>query len=147
MIFHSFFLPKTYWAIVLSLLEQVSGAVSSSSLLILACPQGICFHCLFTLRRKHSIIASYFRKIAISSQWVAIRPMLSYAAVVWWTRVDYSTVDKQLEHVQRIACLNITGAIGTTVWALVEKIVKHDQSSLISLTRHCYDWHPGSCCG
>ena len=32
--------------------------------------------------------------------------MLSYAAVVWWTRVDYSTVDKQLEHVQRIACLH-----------------------------------------
>ena len=31
---------------------------------------------------------------------------------------------------------------------LVEKIVKHDgQSSLISFTHHCYDWHPGSCCG
>jgi len=37
--------------------------------------------------------------------------MLSYAAVVSWTRVDYSTVGKQLEHVQRIACLYITGAI------------------------------------
>ena len=34
--------------------------------------------------------------------------------MVWWTRVDYSTVDKQLEHVQRIACLYITGAIRTT---------------------------------
>ena len=32
---------------------------------------------------------------------------------------------------------------------LAEKIVKHDscQSSLISLTHHCYDWHPGSRCG
>ena len=39
--------------------------------------------------------------------------MISYAAVVWWTRVDYSTVDKQLEHVQKIACLYITGAIST----------------------------------
>ena len=37
--------------------------------------------------------------------------MLSYAAAVWWTRVDDSTVDKQLEHVQRIACLYITDAM------------------------------------
>ena len=42
---------------------------------------------------------------------VVIMPMLSYAAVVWWTRVDYSTVDKQLEHTERIACLYIAGAI------------------------------------
>ena len=48
--------------------------------------------------------------------------MLSYAAVVWWTRVDYSTVDKQLEHVQRIACLYITGAIRTTPTSALEVI-------------------------
>ena len=46
----------------------------------------------------------------------------SYAAVVWWTRVDYSTVDKQLEHVQRIACLYITGAIRTTPTSALEVI-------------------------
>jgi len=49
-------------------------------------------------------------------------PMLSYAAVVWWTRVDYSTVDKQLEHLQRIACLYITGAIRTTPTSALELI-------------------------
>ena len=38
--------------------------------------------------------------------------------MVWWTRVDYSTVDKQLEHVQKIACLYITGAISTPTSAL-----------------------------
>jgi len=27
-----------------------------------------------------------------------IRPMIAYAAVVWWPRVTYSTVAKQLEH-------------------------------------------------
>jgi len=42
--------------------------------------------------------------------------------VVWWTRVDYSTVDKQLEHVQRIACLYITGAIRTTPTSALEVI-------------------------
>ena len=51
---HGFY-QKTYWAIILSLLEQVSGAISSSSLLILACPQGTCFHCLSTPRRKHAV--------------------------------------------------------------------------------------------
>jgi len=53
---------------------------------------------------------------------MAIRPMLSYAAVVWWTRVDCSTVDKQLEHVQRIACLYITGASRTTLTSALEVI-------------------------
>ena len=48
--------------------------------------------------------------------------MLSYAAAVWWTRVDDSTVDKQLEHVQRIACLYITGAIRTTPTSALEVI-------------------------
>jgi len=42
--------------------------------------------------------------------------------VVWWTRVDYSTVDKQLEHIQRIACLYITGAIRTTPTSALEVI-------------------------
>ena len=36
---------------------------------------------------------------------MVIRPMLTYAAVVWWPRINYSTVDMQLEHVQRLACL------------------------------------------
>ena len=36
--------------------------------------------------------------------------MIAYAAVVWWPRVIYSTVAKQLEHIQRLACLYITGA-------------------------------------
>jgi len=50
--------------------------------------------------------------------------MLSYAAVVWLTRVDYSTVDKQLEHVQRIACLYITGAIRITPTSALDMITR-----------------------
>jgi len=52
----------------------------------------------------------------------AIRPMIAYAAVVWWPRVTYSTVAKQLEHIQRLACLYITGAIRTTPTAAMELI-------------------------
>ena len=40
--------------------------------------------------------------------------MITYAAAVWWPRVNYTTVEKQLEHVQRLACLYITGAMRTT---------------------------------
>ena len=51
-----------------------------------------------------------------------IRPMIAYSAVVWWPRVTYSTIAKQLEHIQRLACLYITGAIRTTPTAAMELI-------------------------
>ena len=47
-------------------------------------------------------------------------PMLCYAAVIWWTRTQYVTVSKQLEHLQRLACLYITGAKRTTPTAALE---------------------------
>ena len=68
----------------------------------------------YQLRRTTGKTWGYSPRIVHWLYTVAIRPMLSYAAVVSWIRVDYSTVDKQLEHVQRIACLYITGAIRTT---------------------------------
>ena len=43
-----------------------------------------------------------------------IRPYISYAAVVWWPRIKMKTVNNQLEHIQRLACLYTTGAMRTT---------------------------------
>ena len=43
-----------------------------------------------------------------------IRPSLTYAAVVWWPRVELKTASCKLEHLQRLACLLITGALRTT---------------------------------
>jgi len=51
-----------------------------------------------------------------------IRPMLCYAAVIWWTRTQLCTVSKQLEHLQRLACLYITGAKRTAPTAALEII-------------------------
>jgi len=51
-----------------------------------------------------------------------LHPMLCYAAVIWWTRTQYVTVSKQLEHFQRLACLYITGAKRTTPTAALENI-------------------------
>ena len=49
-----------------------------------------------------------------------IRPMLSYAAVVWWQRSNLGSSKVLLNHVQRLACLGITGALRTTPTAALE---------------------------
>ena len=62
-----------------------------------------------------------------------IGPYISYAAVVWWPRVDPKTVNNQLEHIQRLAYLYTTGAMRTTPTAALEIIV--GLSPLIVYTR------------
>lgn len=52
-----------------------------------------------------------------------IRPMLCYAAIIWWPRVRQITAASQLEHVQRLACLCVTGAMKTTPTAALETIL------------------------
>jgi len=52
-----------------------------------------------------------------------IRPSLTYAAVVWWPRVKFKTASRKLEHLQRLACLLITGALRTTPTKALEIIV------------------------
>jgi len=56
---------------------------------------------------------------------MVVRPMLTYAAVIWWPRITYSTVhvDKQPEHAQRLECLLITGAMRRTHTADLELII------------------------
>jgi len=49
-----------------------------------------------------------------------VRPMLVYAAVVWWLRVDLSTTRTMLEHIQHLAYLVIAGSIHTTPTADME---------------------------
>jgi len=52
-----------------------------------------------------------------------IRPSLTYAAVVWWPRVNLKRASRKLEHLQRLACLYITGALRTTPTKALEIIV------------------------
>lgn len=47
-----------------------------------------------------------------------IKPMLSYAAIIWWPRCQLSTVRKALEKVQRLALLGVTAAMKSTPAAL-----------------------------
>jgi len=54
---------------------------------------------------------------------MVIRPMFSNAAVIWWPRVNFITVNKSLEHVQRLVYLYITSAIRTTPNIALELII------------------------
>jgi hypothetical protein len=38
-----------------------------------------------------------------------IRPMLTYAVLVWWRRTHLTTVKNQFGHIQRFTCLGMTG--------------------------------------
>ena len=52
-----------------------------------------------------------------------VRPMVAYGAAVWWPRADQKTVSIQLDRVQRLVCLYITGAVRTTPTSALEIIV------------------------
>ena len=43
-----------------------------------------------------------------------IRPLITYAAVVWWPKSNQVTIKKRLDSVQRLACIGTTGAMSTT---------------------------------
>ena len=52
-----------------------------------------------------------------------VRPMLSYAASVWWPRVGVGVARAMLTQVQRVACLGVTGALRTTPTAAMETLL------------------------
>jgi hypothetical protein len=40
-----------------------------------------------------------------------IRPILAYASLVWWKRVELKNAQKRLSHLQRMTCLGIIGGM------------------------------------
>ncbi|XP_014285541.1 uncharacterized protein [Halyomorpha halys] len=54
----------------------------------------------------------------------AVRPMVSYAALVWWHRVKVVTYRNILDRLQRLACHMITGAMSTTPTAVMEVMLR-----------------------
>ena len=49
-----------------------------------------------------------------------IKPMVNYACLVWWPRLNLVSARKQLLQLQRLACLSITGALRSTPTAAME---------------------------
>ncbi|KAF6214378.1 hypothetical protein GE061_009118 [Apolygus lucorum] len=59
-------------------------------------------------------------------QWLytaIIRPIVSYAALVWWPKTNQTAVQRTLNKVQRQACLGITGAMPTYPTAAMEVLL------------------------
>jgi hypothetical protein len=54
---------------------------------------------------------------------VVIRPIITYATIVWWPRVEYKTSRAKLSKLQILAFLGITGAIRTAPTAAVEVLL------------------------
>jgi hypothetical protein len=50
------------------------------------------------------------------------RPIITYAATVWWPKTEQTTVRTKLNSLQRLVCLGTTGAITTTPTAAMETI-------------------------
>lgn len=52
-----------------------------------------------------------------------IKPVIIYAALVWWPRTKLVSCESQLSKVQRLACMGITGAIRTAPTAAIEVLL------------------------
>ena len=79
---------------------------------------------LWQCRRALSQTWGVSPKIAHWLYTAVVRPILVYGAIVWWPRVNVGYVRVQLGRVQRLACLNITGAMRTTPTAAMEILLE-----------------------
>jgi hypothetical protein len=52
-----------------------------------------------------------------------VRPIVTYAATVWWPRVKLKTSQAELSKLQRVACLGITEAIKIAPTAAMEVLL------------------------
>lgn len=52
-----------------------------------------------------------------------IRPMLSYGSFIWWIGSTTVTISRKLSHLQRVACLAITGAASTAPQSALEALL------------------------
>ena len=85
-----------------------------------------CNKALISLNQLRRSIGKTWGLTLRTARWMytaIIRPSLTYAAVVWWPRVKLKTASRQLDHLQRLACLFITGALRTTPTKALEIIV------------------------
>jgi hypothetical protein len=54
---------------------------------------------------------------------MVVRPMMSYAAFVWWQISEQTTASAELQNVQRLACLLTTGAMKSAPTIVLEAML------------------------
>lgn len=53
-----------------------------------------------------------------------VRPTLAYGSFVWWQGTKTASTRMKLNHLQRVACLNMTGAMSTTPQAALDVLLQ-----------------------
>jgi hypothetical protein len=51
---------------------------------------------------------------------VVVRPIITYAAMIWWPSLKFKISQAKLSKLQRLACLGVTGAMRTAPTAAIE---------------------------
>jgi len=86
-------------------------------------------------RCRKAVVSFWQLKRVIGKKWgftpkivmwlycAVIRPMICYASVVWWSRTSLVGCVKDLNKLQRLACLGISGAMKSTPLASMEIIL------------------------
>ena len=54
---------------------------------------------------------------------MVIQPYLTYGSIVWWQKTELNSVKTKLNHLQRLVCLGITGALSSTPTAGMEALL------------------------
>jgi hypothetical protein len=54
---------------------------------------------------------------------MAVRPIVTYVATVWWPRVNFKTSKLEISKVQRMACFGITGTKKKAPTAAIEVLI------------------------
>jgi hypothetical protein len=54
---------------------------------------------------------------------MVVRPIVIYAATVWWPRVKFKTSKAELSKLQRMACLGIDGSMKTAPTTAIEVLI------------------------
>ena len=62
-----------------------------------------------------------------------IRPSILHGILVWWSKLMQKTTKTQLDKIQRMACLAITGAIKSTTIAAMEILLNLTPLNLVIL--------------
>nr|XP_018908153.1 PREDICTED: ribonuclease H-like [Bemisia tabaci] len=71
---------------------------------------------------RRSVGKRWGLKLAIT-KWVytsIVRPIITYAACIWWEKTEQKGARNKLDSLQRLACLYTTGAVRTTPTAAME---------------------------
>lgn len=62
-------------------------------------------------------------ELMLSMYRTTVRPIMEYAAWIWWSKTDLKKSQNKLNAIQRLACLSVTGAMRSTPTAAMEAIL------------------------